>query len=72
MGVYWLRLYYGDDEVNKWKQEVICLDEQELFDLVLSNYIKANQDYIAEQIRIASEYLTEEQKEELRKRGFTI
>lgn len=50
----------------------MCLDEQELFDLVRSNYIKANQDYIAEQIRIASEYLTEEQKEELRKRGFTI
>ena len=49
---------------------MICLDEQELFDLIRSNYIKENQDYIAEQILIASAYLTEEQKEELRKRGF--
>ena len=46
------------------------MDDQELYKLVRSNYIKANQDYITEQIRIASEYLTDEQKDELRTRGF--
>ena len=42
------------------------MDDQEFYKLVRSNYIKANQDYIEEQIQISSEYLTEEQKEELR------
>ena len=42
------------------------MDDQEFYKLVRSNYIKANQDYIEEQIQIASEYLTEEQKKELR------
>lgn len=51
---------------------MISLDEKELFDLVRSNYIKANRDYIAEQIRIASEYLTDKQKEELRSKGINV
>ena len=51
---------------------MIFLNEQELYELVRSNYIKANQDYIAEQIRIASEYLTDKQKEELRSKGINV
>ena len=48
------------------------MDDQELFELVRSNYIKANQDYIEEQIRIVSEYLTDKQKEELRSKGIKV
>ncbi len=43
---------------------------QNLFDLVRENYRKANNDYLRKQIAIASEYLAEEQKEELRQRGY--
>lgn len=43
---------------------------QNLFDLVRENYRKVNKDYLRKQIAIASEYLTEEQKEELRQRGY--
>jgi len=32
-------------------------------------YCEANKDYLQKQIRIASEYLTDEQKEELRQKG---
>ena len=38
------------------------MDDDELFELVRRNYTEANKDYIAEQILIASAYLTEEQK----------
>ena len=44
----------------------------ELFDLVRKNYCEANKDYLQKQLKIASEYLTEEQKDELRKRGIVI
>ena len=40
-----------------------------LFETVRRCYCEANKDYLEKQIQIASEYLTEEQKEELRKRG---
>lgn len=40
-----------------------------LFDLVKTCYCEANKDYLQKQIRIASEYLTDEQKEELRQKG---
>ena len=43
---------------------------QNLFDLVLKSYHKVNKDYLRKQIAIASEYLTEEQKEELRQRRY--
>lgn len=43
-----------------------------LFDLVRENYCKANHDYLQKQITIASEYLSEEQKEQLRGNGFEI
>lgn len=41
----------------------------ELFELVREKYAEANKEYLQNQIKIASEYLTEEQKEELRQKG---
>jgi hypothetical protein len=41
----------------------------ELFELVREKYAEANKEYLHKQIRIASESLTEEQKEELRQKG---
>lgn len=43
------------------------MDDDELFELVRKNYSEVNKEYIQEQIGAASEYLTDEQKEELRK-----
>ena len=43
-----------------------------LFETVRRCYCEANKDYLQKQIRIASEDLTEEQKEELRKKGILI
>ena len=43
-----------------------------LFDLVRENYCKGNHDYLQKQITIASEYLSEEQKGQLRGKGFVI
>ena len=40
-----------------------------LFETIRRCYCETNKDYLEKQIQIASEYLTEEQKEELRKRG---
>ena len=48
--------------------EVIAVDDDELFELVRRNYFEANKEYIQEQIRVASEYLTNKQKEELRQK----
>lgn len=45
------------------------MEGDELFELVRRNYAEANKEYIQEQIRIASEYLTEGQKTELRNKG---
>lgn len=45
------------------------MDDDELFELVRRNYSEVNKEYIQEQIRVASEYLTDEQKEELRQKG---
>lgn len=44
----------------------------ELFETVRRCYCEANRDYLNKQIKIASEYMTDEQKEELRRRGITI
>lgn len=44
------------------------MDDDELFELVRRNYAESNKDYIQQQIQIASEYLTDEQKEELRQK----
>ena len=40
----------------------------ELFETVRRCYCEANKDYLNKQIQIASEYMTDEQKEELRQR----
>lgn len=37
--------------------EVISVDDDELFELVRRNYSEVNKEYIQEQIRVASEYL---------------
>lgn len=42
------------------------MDDNELFELVRKNYADVNKEYIQEQIKVASEHLTDEQKEELR------
>lgn len=44
----------------------------ELFETVKRCYCEANKDYLQKYIQIALEYLTDEQKDELRKRGFAI
>ncbi len=45
---------------------------ENLFETVRKCYCEANKDYLQKQIQIASEYLTEEQKEELRQKGILI
>ena len=44
----------------------------EIFETVRRCYNEANRDYLDKQMKIASEYMTDEQKEELRQRGITI
>lgn len=44
----------------------------DLFETVRRCYCEANKDYLQKQIKIASEYLTDEQKEELRLKGVVI
>ena len=44
----------------------------EIFETVRRCYNEANRDYLDKQMKIASEYLTDKQKEELRQRGVTI
>ena len=36
------------------------MDDREIFDLVRESYASVNADYIAEQIRIASEYMSKD------------
>lgn len=40
-----------------------------LFETVRQCYCEANKNYLDKQIKIASEYLTDKQKEELRRKG---
>lgn len=42
---------------------------ENLFEIVMRCYCEENKEYLQKQILIASEYLTDEQKEELRKKG---
>lgn len=48
------------------------LYEENLFETVRKCYCEANKDYLEKQIQIASEYLTEEQKNELRDKGINV
>ena len=43
-----------------------------LYEFVRNCYSEANRDYLQKQIAIASEYLTDEQKTDLRNKGFVI
>lgn len=43
-----------------------------LFEIVRRCYCDTNKEYLEKQIRIASEYLTEDQKKELRNKGIAI
>lgn len=44
----------------------------EIFETVRRCYCEANRDYLNKQLKIASEYLTDKQKEELRQKGIMI
>lgn len=43
-----------------------------LFEVVRRTYCEANKDYLNKQIAIAAEYLTDEQKDVLRRNGVNI
>ena len=43
-----------------------------LFEIVRQCYCEKNKEYLQKQIAIASEYLTEEQKMELRQKGIAV
>ena len=45
---------------------------ENLFETVMRCYCEANKDYLEKQLKIASEYLTEEQKKELLQKGISI
>jgi len=45
---------------------------ENLFETVRKCYCEANKDYLEKQLKIASEYLTEEQKKELLQKGISI
>lgn len=44
----------------------------EIFETVRRCYCEANKDYLEKQIKIASEYMTDKQKEELRQKGIIV
>lgn len=48
------------------------MEAENLFETVRKCYCEANKEYIEKQIQIASEYLTDEQKAELRSRGINV
>ena len=45
---------------------------ENLFETIRRCYCESNKEYLQKQIQIASDYLTEEQKEELRQKGILI
>ena len=45
---------------------------ENLFETVKKCYCEANKDYLEKQIQIASEYLTDDQKNELRDKGINV
>ena len=45
---------------------------ENLFETVRQCYCEENKDYLVKQLKIASEYLTEEQKKELLQKGISI
>lgn len=53
-------------------EEARQLFADDLFETVRRCYCEANKDYLQKQIQIASEYLTDKQKNELRQKGIQI
>ena len=45
---------------------------ENLFETVRKCYCEANKDYLEKQIQMASEYLTDKQKEKLRSKGINV
>ena len=45
---------------------------ENLFETVMRRYCETNKSYFDKQIKIASEYMTDKQKEELRRKGVLI
>lgn len=59
--------------MDKFKAEAAReLYAENLFETVRRCYCEANKDYLDKQIQIASEYLTDEQKTELRSKGINV
>lgn len=48
------------------------LSANELYEIVRNNYAKVNHDYLQKQISVASEYLTDKQKTDLRNKGYIV
>lgn len=48
------------------------LHAEELFEIVRKNYAEANREYLQKQISIASEYLSQDQKDWLREHGYEV
>lgn len=51
---------------------ILPKEDDSLFDLVRTNYNKANAEYLQKQLQIASKYLTLEQRKELERKGIFI
>ena len=75
-GVYLIEAGYVEVTETTMDKDLIDgareLFADELFETVRRCYCEANKDYLNKQMKIASEYMTDEQKEELRQRGITI
>lgn len=56
-----------NNETAEW-----LMGGNDLFNLVRRCYCEANNDYLRKQIQIASEYLTKDQKTELRQKGILV
>lgn len=48
------------------------LSAETIFEIVRNNYCEANKEYLEKQVQIASEYLSDEQKAELRSKGISV
>lgn len=60
---------------SEYVNDLIVEDElfnKTLFEVVRQKYCEANREYLQKQIRIASEYLDDEQKERFKLMGYTV
>ena len=48
------------------------LSAETIFEIVRNNYCEANKAYLEKQVQIASDYLTDQQKAELRRKGISV